>query len=133
MADKPKPTAKPDEDRSAKFGARLAKIEAAIANSDPSALLLQMQAQLNTALSMLEELREDVPRFAAQIPQALKSEEVAALLRANPSARLISLNHYGPSGLKPGDAFEPRTKFKTPGQFVSLVEGGHIKVSRAAA
>ena len=111
----------------------LAKILTAITRGDQSAAIAALQAQMTRMETVLLELRDDVPRFSAQIPKSMSPEEVAALLSEKPGARLIALNHHKHSGLKPGDAFEPRQKFRTPQHMISLIRGGHLIVSQAAA
>jgi hypothetical protein len=109
-----------------------AATQAAIADLDPRAAMLELTAQMTRIETALEELRVDVPalRSRAQVP--LSVEEVAKLLEEQPLAKLVSLSHHRASGLGPGEVFEPRQRFSTTATMLSMIRGRKLQVARAA-
>lgn len=110
--------------------ARLAGIEARIADLDSREPLALLSAQLSRVEAMLLELRQDVPRITACTPQTLKVAEVEKILDDNPHARFIALTPA--PGLRPGDSFDSTARFKNRAVFVSNIRGNRLKVALAA-
>lgn len=127
-APKTKKVKSPDDD----LAERLAAIEVRIADQDSRASMAELAAQLNRIESVVLELRQDVPRLSAKVPQPLTVDEVETIMAANPGAKFISLGFHPGSGLRGGDSFDPQHKFKSTQTFLNVVRHRKLRVAAAA-
>ena len=126
MANKPNPNAERFDQIEVSMAALSRKVDAlgeqVRAGTEGTAATL---ASVDVALASI---KAALPS-AVKTPRPLSPEEVVDILDKEPGARFRALNHV--RGIKPGDVFEPRSRFSNPRDLASRISGG-FKVCRAA-